>query len=218
MFFMKLFGGQSAESLADFLVNHSRYHTMNPRHGMSSYSNICKLHTLGLRGAQLEKAREVVKMGELPELISAPIEAFKSETNGAYTVCFNGRSGGHMVLYAGEYFDTGHKSRCQCCGQPNFQAVAEGRDASCGVCKGPRVNYTPARQHRVLSQGIDDNMSRDDFLSLTLVELKQKVDLVRTFDRVCDRVRDEFIAVLDDYIVVEETVVEARQVKRLERM
>lgn len=219
MFFIRMFSGRTKESMAEFLVKHSRYYTMNSWNGTSSYSNVCKLHSLGLRGGQLQKAYEVIQLEDLHDLISMPIQLFTAETNGAYTVGFNGRSGGHMVLYAGEYFDTGHKSRCTKCGQLNFQSVSDDRPAQCGVCSGARVNLSkPMRQHRVLNHGIDSEMSREDFMDLSLVELKNKVDLVQTFDRVCDQVRDDFIQVLDDYMVVEETVMIPKQVRRLERV
>jgi len=42
---------------------------------------------------------------------------------GRYTIGSNGRSGGYLVLYQGEYYDPGYKSRCRACGQLNYQHV-----------------------------------------------------------------------------------------------
>lgn len=219
MFFLKTIFGKSKEEMADFLANHRRYSTMGTRSAAESYSNCCKIHSLGLRGAQLAKAQEVVQLENLQDLINRPIRRFTEETYGAYTVGFNGRMGGHMVLYSGEYYDPGYKSYCTGCEQRNYQAVPAGESAPCGVCTTPRTNYkVPPRFHRVHSNGIDHGMSRDDFLDLSQSQLKTKFDLVRRFDEVCDQVRDEFITLLDDFIVVEEQVMVPTMVKRLARI
>ncbi|MBV7542147.1 hypothetical protein [Acidovorax sp. sic0104] len=218
MFFLKTFFGKSKDQMADFLVQHARYQTMG-RSGAGSYSNCCKVHSLGLRGAQLNKAREVVQLDNLAELIGAPINRFREETGGQYTVGFNGRSGGHMVLYSGEYYDSEYKSYCKQCHQRNYQAVPEGKSAPCAVCSHPRTNYkVPPRFHRVHSSGIDAGMSREDFLELDEASLKVKFDLVQRFDQVCDQVRSEFITLLDDFIVIEEQVMVPQMVKRLARI
>lgn len=218
MFFIKSVFGKTKEDMAKFLSQHKRYCTMG-RSGVESYSNGCKLHSLGLRGAQLDKAYEAIQMEGLQDLISEPIRKFTAETYGAYTVGFNGRSGGHMVLYSGEYYDSDYKSYCTNCGRRTYHAVAPGETVACGGCSHALTSYKKVpRFHRVHSTGIDDGMTFEDFMALSRSELKTKFDLVRRFDEVCEQVRDEFIALLDDHIIVEEQVMVPHMVKRFARI
>jgi hypothetical protein len=61
-------------------------------------------------------------------------------------------------------------------------------------------------------------MTMDDFMDMSLTGLKDRADLVLSFDRACDRVRNEFISAIEKYMVVEETVMVPTRVRRLERM
>lgn len=219
MFFIKKLFGSTKEQMAAFLDGHARYKTMGPSSAGTSYANVCKVHSLGLRGSQLQKANEVLQLEGLHELISNPIRRFMEETNGLHTVAFNGRSNGHLVLYSGEYYDPGFKSYCKGCGQRTFLAVAEGSQLACPACASSLTAYKrPPQFHRVHSSGIDQGMAYEDFLGLDLQALRQKYELVNRFDEVCDQVRSEFISLLDDYIVIEEQVMVPRMVKRLARI
>jgi len=219
MFFQNKTVDWSKESMAKFLSSHQRYSTMGSNNRAESYAHCVKVHNLGLRGTQLEKAYNLVGMNDLLEQIDWPIQQFTEETNGAYTVGFNGRSSGYMVLYTGEYYDPGYKSYCPRCYQRNHQTVEEGQQAPCGVCRTPRVNYSsPLRFHRVHSTGIDQDMVLEDFMDLSIGSLKSKVDLVRRFDAVCDEVRNEFVGAINDFMIVEETIMVPKKVRRLERI
>ena len=219
MFFQKQIDMRSKEAMAKFLSSHQRYSTMSSVNRQESYANTVKLHSLGICGTQLDKAYDLISMDGLLDQISFPIQEFTEEMNGAYTVGFNGRSAGYMVLYSGEYYDPGYKSYCQKCYQKNFQSIPPGQQASCGVCKSPRQNYErPLKWHRTHNTGIDQDFSMEDFMDLSLSQLKDKVHLVRRFDEVCDDVRSEFIAAIDDFMIVEETVMVPTKVRRLERI
>lgn len=219
MFFIKKLFGSTKEQMAAFLDGHARYKTMGPASASTSYANVCKVHSLGLRGSQLQKAREVLQLEGLHELISNPIRRFTEEMNGLHTVSFNGRSNGHLVLYSGEYYDPGFKSYCKGCGQRSFLVVSDGAQQSCPTCATSLTGYKrPPHFHRLHSNGIDQGMGYEDFLGLELSVLREKYDLVNRFDEVCDQVRSEFISLLEDYIVIEEQVMVPRMVKRLARI
>lgn len=216
MFFEKKLNCRSKDDMAKFLVGHKRYSTMNTWNNCSSYSNLAKIHSLGLSAAEVEKAYQIISVDDYMDEFNWVIDDFRRQYNGAYTIGFNGRSAGHMVLYSGEYYQSEYKSYCPKCGQRNYQVATAG-NSPCGVCKTQRVNYErPLTYHRVHSRGIDDDMRFEDFMDLSMGALKSKVDLVMEFDRACDRIRSAFIEVLRDYMIVEETVMVPQKVRRIE--
>lgn len=78
----------------------------------------------------------------------------------------------------------------------------------CGRCHAEgnlgRVNLEHGNsQLSVSGRAIDQGI---DFSELPLSELKRKVELVKAFDRACDKVRDAFIELVDECEVVTETV------------
>jgi len=92
---------------------------------------------------------------------------------------------------------------------------AELKDCSatdaCGVCAKPRLNFSvPPSQLSVSSRGIDQG---EDFFAedWSMEALRDRVELICAFDAACDAVRSNFIALLEDYDVVE--VTEQRPVK-----
>lgn len=216
MFFEKKFN-KTQEGLAKFLVEHFRYQTMGSLNVSTSYAQCVKVDRLGLRGSRLEKAYEILDTGEYWSELRWPLDFFKDEWCGAYSIASNGRCNGYLILCEAEIYDPGYKSTCKHCGQLNYQAATEG--STCGVCKGPRVNLkAPLRWSRVKSSPIDHRMSFQDYMDMGYSWLKDRAELVRSFDAACDSVRDHFISLIDEYMIVEETVMVPQVVKRLERI
>lgn len=270
MFFETKVDLRSRAAMIEFLSSHYRYDTMSSVNRATSYAHCVKLHRLGLTAEQCDNASDVLATDFVDE-ISWPIHEFTREQNGCYTIGFNGRSGGYLVLMESRYKDTGHKSRCRSCGQLNFcktfdpaQTTPEGiiqvellRNRSaivpadylkidaiaaiemadeqkltiirrltsekqwmtignkCGRCQAEgergRVNLEHGnRQLSVSGRAIDQDT---DFNELSLSELKGKVELVRGFDRACDKVRDAFIDLVDECEVVTETVMVPTEVQ-----
>ncbi|KLR59473.1 hypothetical protein OX89_01545 [Diaphorobacter sp. J5-51] len=202
--------------MADFLASHNRYNTMNSWNGNSSYANCVKVNRLGINGTSLEKAFEILASDYWDE-IRFPIREFEKSWYGGYTIGSNGRSGGYLVLYEAEVYSPGHRSTCTRCGQLNFQQAVEG--SVCGVCRAPRVNLkSPLKWVRAKSSSIDHRMSKEDYLDMSHAWLKDRAELVRSFDAACDQVRNAFIELINDFMVVEETVMVPQKVKRLERI
>lgn len=120
--------------MIDFLSSHARYATMNSWNDSFSYANCVKLYKLGLTPTQLEKAYSFLEMPELGDSAQSVIDDFTEEQGGAYTIGFNGRSRGYLVLYHSKLEDTGYRSRCRQCGQMNYRSVYQGpRDGNEGV-------------------------------------------------------------------------------------
>lgn len=213
MFFENKIDLRSKRAMVDFLCNHHRYYTMRSWNETTSYANCIKVHRLGLSREQLNRAWDILDMDYWGE-IRYPIDDFTEETGGSYTIGTNGRSGGYLVLYSGEYYDPGYKSRCRACGQLNYQAVS-GEVGRCGRCgKDERVNLLhPLRWHRASFQGIDENLDADDLMEYSMSDLRDKVELVCRFDRACDEIRSAFIDILDNCKVVEETVMVPKTVR-----
>ncbi|MEO1767965.1 hypothetical protein V6E02_12165 [Thiobacter sp. AK1] len=66
-----------------------------------------------------------------------------------------------------------------------------------------------------VASGIDDGLSRDEFMDWSMSDLRDRVELVCRFDRASDEIRDAFINLLDNCKVVEETVMVPKTVKRI---
>ena len=122
MYFEQKVNRRSRKAMVDFLTSHFRYSTMSSWNNVSSYAHKVKVHSLGLTGAQINKAYEVLDVDFWDE-IDYPIHDFTQRQKGHYTISSNGRSGGYLVLMNSEYKKTGHKSYCPCCGQRNFKRV-----------------------------------------------------------------------------------------------
>lgn len=208
---------RSKRAMADFLAGHFRYPTMNSWNRATSYANCIKVHRLGLSRDQSNRVWDHDILGaDYWDEIRHPIDDFTAEMGGHYTIGSNGRSGGYLVLYRGEYYDPGYRSRCLACGQLNFQPVT-GEKGQCGRCgKHERINLDRAlRWHRTSGGGIDDDMDCDDLMDLSISSLRDKVELVCRFDRACDEIREAFIDIVDNCMVVEETVMVPKTVRRI---
>ncbi|MDO8827803.1 hypothetical protein [Methylophaga sp.] len=86
---------------------------------------------------------------------------------------------------------------------------------ACGVCGNPRSNFSvPPSRLMVANRGIDqfEDFYAEDW---SMEALRDRVDLVCAFDTACDAIRSNFIALLDDYDVVEITEHRPVQIKKL---
>ena len=273
MFFETKVDMRSRRAMIDFLTKHFRYDTMNSWNRSTSYAHCVKLNRLGLSKELLDNAYAVLST-DFSDEISWPIQEFTREHNGYYTIGFNGRSSGYLVLYESRYEDTGHKSRCRSCGQLNFcktfdpvQTTPEGiitvellrgggngtpadyleRESiaalaidreqklqiirrltqtkqwltlgnKCGRCgaSGERGRFDLVNGNRQLAvysgRAVDADIDFDD---LSLSDLRAKVDLVRSFDRACDEIRNHFIDLINESEVATETIMVPTKVQVL---
>lgn len=111
---------RSRKSMVDFLQGHFRYDTTSSWNRCTSYANKVKIHTLPLTQQQRDVAYEMLDVDDSLDFVDEHISQFTQDQNGAYTIGFNGRSSGYLVLYQSCYEQSEHRSRCTCCGQRNF--------------------------------------------------------------------------------------------------
>ena len=104
-YFSKQIDTDNRQAMAEFLANHFRYYTMNSWNRLTSYANNVKIHNLGLSSEQASRAYDLllddgIDMSQFWDSVHDIIQDFLYETG--YTIGFNGRSDGYMVLYATE--------------------------------------------------------------------------------------------------------------------
>jgi hypothetical protein len=119
----------------------------------------------------------------------APIEdlirAFAEEYNYSWQVGFNGRSGGYLVLYQGYSRALPFRSICQLCGQKNVKSVTK-TGTKCARCHSDgRVDYTVPPVERGVYSGKSIDQS-EDFEDWEMGQLRDRVELIQSFDRLCD--------------------------------
>lgn len=96
MFYQKGLDISNTKEMFEFLKNHFQYHTMNSWNGLKSIANNVKIYNLNLDGDHWNALRYL----EDDEYfnVNMMIEDWEAEHPG-YSVGFNGRSGGYLVLY-----------------------------------------------------------------------------------------------------------------------
>lgn len=211
-FFSKNVDTRSRQAMVDFLIRHHRYATMNSWNRSSSYSHQIKIHRLGLTSEQSDKAYDLISADDsIWDELHTIIDDFTVEMNGAYTICTNGRSAGYLVLLHSRYEGTGYKSYCRTCRQRNYKTIAETGHNTCGRChafgdKG-RADFLkePFSLQTYPGKNIDQGEAFDAE-QWSMAALRDRVRLVRRFDAACDDIRGAFIGMLEDYSVIEETV------------
>lgn len=100
MFYKKGLDITNAKQMFEFLRNHYTYDTMNSWNGLKSIANNVKLYNLELEGGwdnALNFLYDNDGYNDLVYLINDTIEIWEDEHPG-YSVGFNGRSGGYLVL------------------------------------------------------------------------------------------------------------------------
>lgn len=98
------------EEKIKFLTDHRRYYTMNSWNRASSYANNVKIYVLDVDETTRNQMYELLSAehSDLDDEIRCAMDDFAEETG--YSVGFNGRSDGYIVLYDTEYdADTGKR-------------------------------------------------------------------------------------------------------------
>lgn len=206
---------RSRKAMTDFLSNHFRYDTMNSWNLSTSYANNVKVSRLGLTYEQEMKLFDIMGCEGAYDNINDLIRDFGYQHDWQWQVGFNGRSGGYLVLYRGGWKPGEHKSFCTACGQRNFKTVEES-GCRCGRCGGEtRRNYNvpPKNIYTMPGKGVDMD---EDFEDWSIDELRDRVQLVEEFDRLCDSIVAEAVWMADNMDVVEQEVMvpETRRVMK----
>lgn len=196
---------RTIKAMRDFLKNHKRYATMNTWNVPSSFARCVKLHTLPNCPRE---AYNFLECEDAFEDVRSLIHDFTVAHGHEYTIGFNGRSSGYMVLYSCRLTETAYKSVCRFCGQRNFEAVSESpasdkQSAKCGHCgKYGRINYTkPPTRLDTSSESIGDNIDE-----LSSSGIRSLYAVVYDFNKTVDACIEAFLDYVRTHDLKEETV------------
>jgi len=206
---------RSRRAMTEFLAKHFRYNTMNSWNQSTSYANNIKVYNLGLNKEQEEKLYAMLDTAEFYTYINEMLYDFSAEHNHLWQVGFNGRSSGYLVLYQGYSKPSGYKSYCTECGQRNYKSIEETCNNRCGRCgTEARVNFTTTPKEIGCYPGRSTDMG-EDFKDWEMYQLKERVKLVREFDKLCDDILKTVIDLIENYEVEEQIVMKPHTVKVL---
>ncbi len=205
------------ESMVKFLKNHFRYNTMNSWNRSTSYANNIKLHQIDKpEDIDNDTLWEMLWITEWQEKLSDLLEDFGRRHEWQWQAGVNGRSGGYVVLYRGGIKPSGHESYCTHCGQKNYQAVAEGEIGICGRCEAKaRVNFKQTHMQVFTWPGKDVDMY-EDYEDWTLSQIRERVELIQDFDKLCDLIVAAYVDTCLNYRISEEEILVPKTIKVLE--
>ena len=114
----------SVKAMREFLTSHFRYNTMSSWNRPTSFAANVKLYKLDWGGEMPDNAYDFTNTDFGAYYgIDEIVRNFTDKMNGNFTICFNGRSSGYLVLYHSTYKKSDYKSHCDYCGQLNYAIV-----------------------------------------------------------------------------------------------
>lgn len=160
----------SPKSMFNFINGHFTYHTLNSWNRLESIANNVKLYNLNLDGdwgTALNYLYDSQDVGGLQEEIRDMIWMWEHDHPG-YSLGFNGRSDGYLVIYNHDR----HR------GTVNFQNILP--DHLLGF-----DTYEEWKESiKEPWYGSRDNVSN------YIPELREYTELIRSFDKLCDEIRN----------------------------
>ncbi|HBG27660.1 MAG: hypothetical protein A2Y10_10340 [Planctomycetes bacterium GWF2_41_51] len=203
------------ETMVKFIRNHFRYSTMNSWNRSTSYANNIKLYNIDKpQDVDNNTWYDMMNLSEWQEKLSDLLEDFGRRHEWQWQAGINGRSGGYVVLYNGGIKPSGYSSYCTHCGQKNYEAVSD--IGICGRCNAKaRVNFKQTHMQIFTFFGKETDM-HEDFEDWTLSDLRERVELVQDFDRLCDSITAEYIGICKNYRITEEEILVPKTIKVLE--
>jgi hypothetical protein len=208
---------QPREALTAFLKQHCRYHTMSRWNRSTSYANCIKLHQVSKPSDINEDIWwQMLGLSDWQTTLNDLLEDFGKAHNWQWQAGINGRSGGYVVLYRGGIKPSGYKSYCTQCGQKNYQAVPEGEAGLCGRCHAEaRINFEEPHMQIFTYPGKNVDMD-ETFSDWSLSQLQERVELVQSFDRLCNDIVETYLHLCTHYRITEEEILVPKTVKILE--
>lgn len=192
---------RSRKAMTEFLVNHFRYDTMNSWNGSTSWANNLKVHNVIPRELQ-NKVFEMMECDDFYEDLNYLIREYDSENNYYLQAGFNGRSGGYLVMYEGHVewktiftFEKpqGGRDYADGCG---WMSIEEAKEKGLYQKKIRKVGTYPGRSV--------DSYDESDYEEMSMGDLKEIVERVQRFDKLCDAIVAETIYMAENRDVEEE--------------
>lgn len=199
---------RSRKEMIEFLTSHFRYNTMNSWNHSTSYANNMKINHV-IPQEYLSKAYELFETEDFYDEINDLIYFWDEDHDHVFQAGFNGRSGGYLVMYVGlvEYktifkFENGKdRDYADGYGWLSFE------EASANGLYKKRIRKIGSYPSRSIDQG-------EDFEDWSIYNIRERVELVQSFDKLCDDIVDSVIELCKNYKVTEEkyTVVKTRKI------
>lgn len=159
----------STKSMFEFINGHFKYYTMHSWNKLKSVANDVKVYNLGLEGDYVTAMSFLEDEGDCGGLQSEIVDRISEweESHPGYALRFNGRSGGYLVMYNKEKD-----------GSINFRsALPEWLD--------------DFDDYGDWKEGVTDPWyGRAGKVSDCVLDLREYTELIRSFDRLCDDLRD----------------------------
>jgi len=190
---------------------------MNSWNRSTSYGNCIKLHRVK-KPPDIDEDTwwQMLEIEDWQNVLSDLLDNFARQYDFAWQAGINGISGGYVVLYRGGIKPSGYKSYCTCCGQKNYQAVAEGEVGTCGRCDAQaRINFKQTHMQVFTWPGKGVDMG-ENFEDWKLYELQQRIELVQSFDRLCDNIVSDYVDICRNYRITEQQILVPKTIKVLE--
>lgn len=182
--FYKKVNKNSYKEMFYFLKNHFQYYTMNSWNRLKSIANNVKIYNLELN-SDYGKILEVLEADNY-YTINLMIEHWEAEHSG-YSVGFNGRSGGYLVL----------------CNSDNNRSILD--------------DYLDYENYNDFKEAIQDRYYGYGSLKNYKSKLIEQVELVQSFDMLCDDLRNKLEYMATNCTIKEEKYTEIKTRKVLER-
>ena len=199
----------------EYLQSHFRYSTMSGWNRVMSFARNVKLHRIGAPNEAYDFVNEEIAYEDVRQIIND----FQANHLDNYTIGFNGRSSGYLVLYKCHYEETGHKSYCRNCGEKNFKEVV-GEMGKCGYCGANcRVNVKRPPRHLVIECG---KQIGDEVLDYDIKEeldedqidtINTMYQLIKDFNECVDECISAFLNFVESHKFVEEEKIVTRKVR-----
>ncbi len=204
---------ESVEAKRKFLKEHFRYHTMNSWNRSHSYAVNIKVSRLNLTNAQRSACYGMLYSDEAQTRFGDALSCLADETNWAFQIGVNGRSGGYAVLYTGGREPSGYKSYCRGCGQKNYKSVGES-GTRCGACgEEERVDFAkPHTRPYTNNAGLDQGEDFDDVDVWDDEKICGRFEEVWAFDETVESACRDFLDFALSHKLVEKTVMVPKKI------
>jgi hypothetical protein len=187
---------------------------MNSWNRSTSYANCLKIHRLELPDEIQQKAWDMLECTEVYDVFNRLIRDWADAHDWEWQAGFNGRSGGYLVLYRGGLdWKNAKTAKCDHCGKLTWHKQAT--PCTSGYCNGT-LQVLEKPQPQIFSQPGKPVDQDEDFSEWDMDSLRERVQLVQEFDRLCDQSVDEFIHFCRNYDVVDTDILVPKRVKVLE--
>lgn len=201
---------RSKTDMIDYLKNHFRYNTMNSWNRSTSYARNIKIHRLGLDHETEDRCFEMLNIEEAYVDFSDVLHEFGVRHDFKWQIGQNGRSGGYLVLYQGGRKDQGYKTRCNHCRKPTWYETEQpchvgGCDGTLKLLSSPLLDiYTQP------GLGLDEDQ---DFESMSYESLRERVVLVKDFDKACELAIKAFVNFAKSHQIEEQEIMVPKTVR-----